>query len=72
MLTVGSSPGRGIRFNLPTAIVPLRRTDNWITSHRPHGRGDEQILRILGRVIRPPKVTELILKRIAKRIAFVS
>ena len=32
ILTVGSSPGRGMRLNLPVAIVPLRRTDNgyWI------------------------------------------
>ena len=28
ILTVGSSPGRGMRLNLPIAIVLLRRTDN--------------------------------------------
>ena len=41
ILTVGSNPGRGMRLNLPIAIVPLRRTDNgyWISSHRPLVRG---------------------------------
>ena len=37
-LTVGSSPDREMRLNIPIVIVPLRCTDNWITSHL----GDEQ------------------------------
>ncbi len=48
-LTVGSSPGRGMRLNLPIAIVPLRRTDSWITSHRPHIWETSEMLRILDR-----------------------
>jgi hypothetical protein len=56
---VSLSPGRGMRFNLPIAIVPWRRTNNWITSHRPHVWGDEQILRILRRGHSDPTVTEL-------------
>ena len=46
ILTVGSSPDRGMRLNLPIAIVPLRRTD---TGFQPSAAylGDEQMLRIL-------------------------
>ena len=60
-LTVGSSPDRGMRLNLPIAIVPLRRTDNWITIHRLY-LGDEQdvVHPRPGsfRVIRTPTVTD--------------
>ena len=62
ILTVGSSPGRGMRLNLPIAIVPLRRTD---TGFQPPAAylGDEQMLRILGRGHSVPTVTELIFMR---------
>ena len=62
ILTVGSSPGRGMRLNLPIAIVPLRRTD---TGFQPPAAylGDEQMLRILGRGRSVPTVTELIFVR---------
>jgi hypothetical protein len=62
ILTVGSSPGRGMRLNLPIAIVPLRRTD---TGFQPPATylGDEQMLRILGRGHSVPTVTELIFVR---------
>ncbi len=62
ILTVGSSPGRGMRLNLPIAIVPLRRTD---TGFQPPATylGDEQMLRILGRGRSVPTVTELIFVR---------
>ena len=62
ILTVGSSPGRGMRLNLPIAIVPLRRTD---TGFQPPAAylGDEQMLRILGRGHSVPTVTELIFVR---------
>jgi hypothetical protein len=38
ILTLGSSPGRGMRLNLPIAIVPLRRTDNWTLDFPATGR----------------------------------
>jgi hypothetical protein len=62
ILTVGSSPGRGMRLNLSIAIVPLRRTDNWILDFQPPVAyaGDEQMLLILGRGRSVPTVTELI------------
>ncbi len=62
VLTVGSSPGRGMRLNLPIAIVPLRRTDYWVLDFQPPAAylGDEQMLRILGRGHSVPTVTELI------------
>jgi hypothetical protein len=62
ILTVGSSPGRGMRLNLPIVIVPLRRTD---TGFQPPAAylGDEQMLRILGRGHSVPTVTELIFVR---------
>ncbi len=43
ILTVGSSPGRGMRLNLPIAIVPLRRTDYSILDFQPPAAylGDE-------------------------------
>ena len=64
ILTVGSSPGRAW-FNLPIAIVPLRRTDKcyWSSSHRPHIWEIEQMLRIPGRGHSVPTVTELIFVR---------
>jgi hypothetical protein len=62
ILTAGSSPGRGMRLNLPIAIDPLRRTD---TGFQPPAAylGDEQMLRILGRGHSVPTVTDLILVR---------
>jgi hypothetical protein len=65
ILTVGSSPGRGMRLNLPIAIVPLRRTDkgNWIFQPPAAYLGDEQMLRILGRGRSVPTVTQLIFVR---------
>ncbi len=39
ILTVGSNPGRGMRFNLPITRVPWRHTDKKDTGfsiHRPH------------------------------------
>jgi hypothetical protein len=64
-LTVGSSPGRGMRLNLPIVIVPLSRTDYWILDFQPPAAylGDEQMLRILGRGRSVPTVTELIFVR---------
>ncbi len=38
ILIVGSSPGRGMRLNLPIAIVPLRRTDKKDTGFPATGR----------------------------------
>ena len=70
ILNVGSSPGRGMRLNLPIAIVPLRRTDkglakgNWIFQSPVAYLGDEQMLRILGRGRSVPTVTELIFVRV--------
>ena len=65
ILTVGSSPDRGMRLNLPIAIVPLRRTDKgyWIFQPPAAYLGDEQMLRILGRGHSVPTVTELIFVR---------
>jgi hypothetical protein len=65
ILTVGSNPGRGMRFNLPIAKVPLRRTDRgyWIFQPSAAYSGDEQMLRILGRGHSVPTVTELIFVR---------
>jgi hypothetical protein len=36
ILTVGSSPDRGMRLNLPIAIVPLRRTDTGLVVELEH------------------------------------
>ncbi len=65
ILTVGSSPGRGMRLNLPFATVPLRHTDNgyWIFQSPAAYLGDEQMLRILDRGHSVPTVTELIFVR---------
>ena len=65
ILTVGSSPGRGMRLNLPIAIVPLRRTDYWKLDFQPPATylGDEQMLRILDRGHSVPTVTEFIFVR---------
>ena len=65
ILTVGSSPDRGMRLNLPIVIVPLSRTDCWILDFQPPAAylGDEQMLRILGRGRSVPTVTELIFVR---------
>ncbi len=65
ILTVGSSPDRGMRLNLQIAIVPLRRTDYWILDFQPPAAylGDEQMLRILGRGHSVPTITELIFVR---------
>jgi hypothetical protein len=62
ILIVGSSPGRGMRLNLPIDIVPLRHTD---TGFQPPAAylGDEQMLRILGRGHSVATVTELIFVR---------
>ncbi len=48
---MGSSPGRGIRLNLPIVIVPLRRTDEgyWFIQPPATYLGDEKMLRIPGR-----------------------
>ena len=66
ILTVGSSPGRGMSLNLPIAIVPLRRTDKgyWIFQSPAAYLGDEQMLSILGRGHSVPTVTELIFVRV--------
>jgi hypothetical protein len=58
ILTVGSSPDRGMRLNLPIAIVPLRCTDTGFQSPAAYLE-DEQMLRILGRGHSVPTVTEL-------------
>ncbi len=65
ILTVGLSPDRGMRLNLPIAIVPLRRTDHWILDFQPPAAyvGDEQMLCILVRGRSVPTVTELIFVR---------
>jgi hypothetical protein len=44
ILTVGSSPGRGMSLNLPVVIVPLRHMDNgyWIFQPPAAYLGDEQ------------------------------
>ena len=65
ILTVGSNPDRGMRFNLPIAKVPLRRMDKgyWIFQPPAAYSGDEQMLRILGRGHSVPTVTELIFVR---------
>jgi hypothetical protein len=65
ILTVGSSPDRGMRLNLPITIVPLRHTDYWILDFQPPDSyfGDEQMLCILGRGRSVPTVTELIFVR---------
>jgi hypothetical protein len=65
ILTVGSSPARGMRLNLPIVIVPLRRTDYWLLDFQPPAAylEDEQMLRILGRGRSVPTVTELIFVR---------
>jgi hypothetical protein len=62
ILTVGSSPDRGMRLNLPIDIFPLRRTDKgyWIFQPPAVYLGDEQMLRILGRGHSVPTVTVLI------------
>ena len=61
ILTEGSNPDRGMRLNLPIAIVPLRRTDNgyWIFQPTAAYSGDEQMC-ILGRGHASPTVTALI------------
>ncbi len=65
ILTVGSSPGRGMWLNLPIAKVPLRRTGFWLLDFQPPAGylGDKQMLRILGRGHLVPTVTELIFVR---------
>ena len=62
---MGSIPDRGMRLNLPIAIVPLRRTDNgyWIFQLPTAYSGDEQMLLVLGRGHSVPMVTELIFVR---------
>jgi hypothetical protein len=62
ILTVGSSPVRGMRLNLPIVIVPLRSTDNgyWIFQSPAAYLGDDQMLRILGRGHSVPTVTDRI------------
>ena len=66
-LTVGSSPDRVMRSNLPIAVVPLRHTDNWIYQSPATYLGDEQDVKHPRpgsfRVIRPPTVTDLIFVR---------
>ena len=66
-LTVGLSPGRDMRSNLPIAIVPLRHTDNWIYQSLATYLGDEQDVAHPRPgsfwVIRPPTVTDLIFVR---------
>ncbi len=66
ILTVGSNPGRGMRFNLPIVKVHLRRTDKgyWIFQSPTTYSGDEQMLSILGRGHSVPTVTELIFVRV--------
>ena len=65
ILTVGSSPDRGMRLNLPFAIVPLRRADHgyWIFQPPDTYLGGEQMLHILDRRRSVPTVTELIFVR---------
>jgi hypothetical protein len=48
ILTVGSIPDRGMRFNLPISIVPLRCTDNAYEIFQPPVAylGDEQIISV--------------------------
>ncbi len=72
ILTVGSSPGRGMRLNLPIAIVPLRCTDYWILDIQPPTAylGDEQMLRTLDRGCSVPTVTELIFVRAQIQLLF--
>ncbi len=62
ILTVGSSPDKGMRLNLPFATVPLRRTDKeyWIFQPPDAYLRDEQMLRILDRGHSVPTVTGLI------------
>ncbi len=66
-LTVGSSPDRDMRSNLPIATVPLRRTDNWIYQPPVTYLGVEQDVTHPSpgsfRVIRPPTVADLIFVR---------
>ncbi len=65
ILTVGSNPDRGMRFNLPITKVPLSRKDKgyWIFQSPAAYSGDEQMLRILDRGHSVPTVTELIFVR---------
>ncbi len=65
ILTVGSSPDRGMGLNLPIVIVPLRCTDNGYWSCQPPAAylEDEQMLLILGQGHSVPTDTELIFVR---------
>ena len=65
ILTVGSSPVRGMSLNLPFVIVSLRYTDNgyWIFQPLTAYSGDEQMLLILGRGNSVLTITELIFVR---------